>query len=204
MALSWGAATDNVGVTKYNVHRSTTSGFTPATGNRIAQPTGLSYTNTGLAAGTYYYRVTAEDGAGNVGPASNQASALVTAADTTLPTVSITAPTAGATVSGITAVNANASDNVAVAGVQFRVDGVNVGAEDLTAPYSLSWDTRGASQRHPHAERRRARHEWQHQNVGFRDGHRRQHRRLHRRPARRVRPRTRPRGRSPRTPPATT
>jgi chitodextrinase len=142
VALSWGAATDNVGVTKYNLHRSTTSGFTPATGNRIAQPTGLSYTDTGLAAGTYYYKVTAEDAAGNVGPASNQASALVTAADTTLPTVSITAPTAGTTVSGITAVNANASDNVGVAGVQFRVDGVNVGAEDLTAPYSLSWDTR--------------------------------------------------------------
>ncbi len=31
---SWGAATDNVGVTRYNVHRSTTSGFTPA----VAQP----------------------------------------------------------------------------------------------------------------------------------------------------------------------
>ncbi|MBA3288192.1 MAG: Ig-like domain-containing protein, partial [Acidimicrobiia bacterium] len=65
-------------------------------------------------------------------------------ADTTRPTVSITAPTAGATVSGITTFSASAADNVAVAGVQFRVDGVNVGAEDLTAPYSLAWDTRGA------------------------------------------------------------
>ena len=32
-----------------------------------------------LAAGTYYYKVTAEDAAGNVGPASNEASATVTA-----------------------------------------------------------------------------------------------------------------------------
>ena len=46
---------------------STTSGFTPSTANRIAQPTGRSYTDTGLAAGTYFYKVTAEDAAGNVG-----------------------------------------------------------------------------------------------------------------------------------------
>ena len=63
--LSWGAATDNVGVAKYDVYRSTTSGFTPTVANRIAQPTGLTYNDTGLAAGTYYYRVAAEDAAGN-------------------------------------------------------------------------------------------------------------------------------------------
>ena len=38
--------------------------------------------------------------------------------------------------------SANASDNVAVAGVQFRVDGANVGAEDTSAPYAISWDSR--------------------------------------------------------------
>ncbi len=141
-ALSWGAASDNSGVARYNVHRSTSTGFTPSTSNRIAQPTGLSYTDAGLAAGTYYYAVTAEDAAGNVGPASNQASASVTA-DTTRPTVSISAPAAGAVVTGLTTFSANATDNVAVAGVQFRVDGTNVGAEDVVPPYELSWDTRG-------------------------------------------------------------
>src|SRR6185437_9519651 len=45
VSLSWGAATDNVGVTKYDVYRSTASGFTPSTANRIAQPTGTSYTD---------------------------------------------------------------------------------------------------------------------------------------------------------------
>ncbi|HET9665868.1 MAG TPA: LamG-like jellyroll fold domain-containing protein, partial [Desertimonas sp.] len=68
VALNSSAATDNVAVTKYNLHRSTTSGFTPSAGNRIAQPTGLSYTDLSLAGGTYYYKVTAQDGAGNVGP----------------------------------------------------------------------------------------------------------------------------------------
>ena len=77
--LSWTASTDNVGVSRYNLHRSTSSGFTPTTANRIAQPTGTSHTDTSLAAGTYYYKLTAEDAAGNISPASNQATATVTA-----------------------------------------------------------------------------------------------------------------------------
>ena len=140
-ALSWGAATDNVAVARYNVHRSTTAGFTPSAANRIAQPTGTTYTDTGLAAGTYYYKVTAEDAAGNVGPASNEVSVLLTV-DTTPPTVSVTAPTSGSTLSGVVTVTANASDAGGVAGVQFRVDNQNLGAEDTTSPYSISWDTR--------------------------------------------------------------
>ena len=143
-ALAWGAATDDVGVARYNVHRSTTSGFVPTTANRIAQPTDTSYTDTSLPAGTYYYKVAAEDGAGNVGGASNEAAATVAAADFTPPTVSITAPSAGATVSGTIAVNASASDDVGVAGVQFKLDGVDLGAEDTSTPYSVSWDTQGA------------------------------------------------------------
>ena len=67
---------------------------------------------------------------------------MATLADTAAPTVSITAPLNNATVSG-TAVtfSANASDNVGVAGVQFKFDGVNLGTEDTTSPYSLSIDT---------------------------------------------------------------
>ena len=87
-ALTWTAATDNVGVVLYNVHRSTTSGFTPSAANRITQVTGTTYSNTGLTAGTYYYLVTAQDAVGNVGPVSNQATAVVTALiDNTPPTV---------------------------------------------------------------------------------------------------------------------
>lgn len=61
--------------------------------------------------------------------------------DTVAPTVTLTAPTAGATVSGTTAVSANASDNFGVSGVQFKVDGVNLGAEDTAPPYTVSWNT---------------------------------------------------------------
>jgi hypothetical protein len=143
--LTWNASTDNVAVTRYDVYRSQTQGFTPGPTNRIAQPTGTSYSNVGLATGTYYYRVQAEDAAGNLSTASNEASAAVTG-DTTAPTVSITAPSAGATVSGSSvSVTANASDNVAVAGVQFKLDGVNLGGEDTSSPYAVTWDTTAAS-----------------------------------------------------------
>jgi hypothetical protein len=58
----------------YDVHRSTTTGFTPAVGNRISQPTTNSYNNTGLTASTtYYYKVAAVDNASNIGTYSTQA-----------------------------------------------------------------------------------------------------------------------------------
>ncbi len=64
-----------------------------------------------------------------------------TSQDTTPPSVTITAPSTGTTVSGTVSVSATASDNVAVAGVQFKLDGGNLGAEDTSFPYSVSWDT---------------------------------------------------------------
>lgn len=60
----------------------------------------------------------------------------------TAPSVTLTAPTNGAAVSGTQAVTANASDAVGVSGVQFKVDGANFGAEDTSAPYSTSLDTK--------------------------------------------------------------
>ena len=66
------------------------------------------------------------------------------------PSAQITAPSAGDTVSGHVAVTATASDAAGVAGVQFTVDGVAVGAEDTVSPYSLNWDTT-QSTNGPHA-----------------------------------------------------
>src|SRR3989344_995778 len=77
---------------------------------------------------------------------------VTTGGDTIKPTVSLTAPADGATVSGTVTLSANASDPSTgsgqvsgVAGVQFRVDGANVGAEDATAPYSISWNSTTAT-----------------------------------------------------------
>jgi hypothetical protein len=65
--------------------------------------------------------------------------------DATPPTVSIAAPAKGATVAGIAAVSASASDDIGVAGVQFVLDGANLGNEVVSAPYSQQWNTRTAS-----------------------------------------------------------
>jgi plastocyanin len=65
-----------------------------------------------------------------------------TTTDTTPPTASMTAPTAGTTVTGSTvAVSATASDNVGVSGVQFTLDGSNLGNPVPTAPYAITWDS---------------------------------------------------------------
>jgi hypothetical protein len=143
-SLAWSAATDNVRVAGYNVYRSTTSGFFASDATKIGTSTTTSYMDTGAAPGTYYYLVTAVDPGGNVGPASNEASAVVVA-DTTAPAVSVTAPPTGATVANAVTLSAAASDDVGVAGVKFFVDGAQVGAEDTAAPYALSWNSRAVA-----------------------------------------------------------
>jgi hypothetical protein len=90
--------------------------------------------------GQHLLTAVARDSAGNT--SSTSVTLIVANADTTQPTVAITAPTAGGTVSGASVtLSATASDNVGVVGVQFKVDGVNVGAEDTTAPYSVAWNS---------------------------------------------------------------
>ncbi|HEV8631346.1 MAG TPA: Ig-like domain-containing protein, partial [Thermoanaerobaculia bacterium] len=64
--------------------------------------------------------------------------------DTTKPTTAITAPAAGATLSGTTTVTAAASDNVGVTKVELYVDG-GLLATDTTSPYSWSWNTATAA-----------------------------------------------------------
>ncbi len=66
---------------------------------------------------------------------------IPTSPDALPPVVSITAPAAGSTVAGVITVAADATDDVAVAGVQFQVDGANTGAEDTSPPYELSYGT---------------------------------------------------------------
>jgi hypothetical protein len=108
----------------------------------VAAPYVFSWDSTKIANGAHSLSAIATDSAGNVATSATiKITVNNTTKDTTPPTVSITAPANGAKVSGVVAVTANASDNVSVAGVQFAIDGVNVGAPDLAAPYAYSWDT---------------------------------------------------------------
>jgi chitodextrinase len=90
--LSWDKASDNVGVTGYRIYRS---------GTLVTTVTGLSYTDTGLLAGTtYQYKVTAVDAAGN-----ESAPGAVTSATTSSGasgTVYTLSPTDDATIDPVT------------------------------------------------------------------------------------------------------
>src|SRR5439155_583441 len=105
-------------------------------------PYTVSWDTTTAATGPHTLTAVARDAAGN---ASTTSVAVTVANDLTPPTVSITAPLGGTTVSGTVTIAANASDNVGLVGVQFKLDGTNLGAEVTTAPYTMSWDTATAA-----------------------------------------------------------
>jgi glutamine amidotransferase PdxT len=131
-------ASDNVGVAGVQ--------FTLDGASLGAEDTSAPFTitwNTATAAnGSHTLRAIARDAAGNTRTSSARTVSVTnTASDASAPTVAVTAPTANATVSKTVTLTASATDTVGVVGVQFAVDGLTVGAEDLTAPYSVAWNT---------------------------------------------------------------
>ena len=72
-------------------------------------------------------------------------SSYLTKFDLQAPTVSITAPANGATVSDTISITADAADNVGVTKVEFYVDTSTKIGEDTTSPYSISWNTNTVS-----------------------------------------------------------
>jgi hypothetical protein len=136
------SASDNVGVVgvQFKVNGANVGS------EDTSAPYAVSWNSASVANGAHSITAVARDAAGNT-RTSSQVSITVSnsSTDTTLPTVSVTSPASGATLSGTVTLAASASDNVGVAGVQFLVDGQPVGSEDRSAPYTLSFDTRTKS-----------------------------------------------------------
>ncbi|WP_309888853.1 Ig-like domain-containing protein [Archangium sp.] len=109
-------------------------------GTDTTAPYSLSWNTTGVANGGHTLTARAYDIAGNVNSATLSVTVNNTVADTTAPTVSLTAPTAGALLTrGVTyTLTATASDNAGVTRVEFFLDGALLGS-DTTSPYSLNW-----------------------------------------------------------------
>lgn len=108
-------------------------------------PYTYTWNTNGVALGAHTIQVRATDPYGGVGPSSTIS---VTLADQGKPTVSITAPSAGAKVANVTAITANAADNTGGTGlskVEFYVDNV-LKHTASTAPYKYDWDTKTASE----------------------------------------------------------
>jgi hypothetical protein len=80
----------------------------------------------------------------NAARAVQAAAGTALVADAQAPTVSITSPAGGSTVTGLVGVNVAASDNVGVARVELRVNNTTV-AVDTTAPFAFTWDSRGVA-----------------------------------------------------------
>ena len=100
-------------------------------------------TLTGLVPDTpYHYRVRSTDAASN--PAVSGDFTFTTTAPPTV-SVSIMTPSAGATVSGKIKISATASAGARIAGVQFKLDGANLGGRDTSTPYSIRWTTNHTS-----------------------------------------------------------
>ena len=105
-------------------------------------PYTTSWNSTGAANGPHTLSARARDAAGNqTTSAVVNVTASNRAPDTTPPTVAMTVPADGSTVTGSVGVWAAASDNVGVVGVQFLLDGKAIGAEDTTSPYWITWNS---------------------------------------------------------------
>jgi chitodextrinase len=140
ITVSWTASSDDTGVAGYGLYLDGAQhGMTDVTTATFSM----------LACGTSFtIGVDAFDSAGNTSSTSTVMARTAPCGDTTPPTVSITAPASGSTVSGTVAVDAAASDNVGVVGVQFKLDGQNLGAEVTAAPYGTSWSADASSGTH--------------------------------------------------------
>ncbi|MEQ9304716.1 MAG: Ig-like domain-containing protein, partial [Marinoscillum sp.] len=109
-------------------------------------PYSYSWNTTGVSNGVYTITAVATDGAGNSTTSAARTITVSNASGGSSPTVSITAPSNNATVSNTVTITANASDaDSDLVGVQFKLDGSNLGSQDTSAPYAFSWDTNGAS-----------------------------------------------------------
>src|SRR5207244_71959 len=126
-------ASDNVGVAGVQFTLDGVNLGSEVTGS----PYGITWNSRTTSNGSHSLTAIARDGNGN---ATTAVAVNVTVNnDVTPPAVAMTAPATGATVSGTAvAVSATASDNVGVIGVQFLLDGSPLGAEVMTAPYTLT------------------------------------------------------------------
>jgi len=125
-----------VGVTKVECYvngaLTATSTTTPAT---------FSWNTTVYPNSSCTLQVKAYDAAGNVGASALESvSVQNTVADTTAPTVGITAPAAGSTVSGVVSVTVSSSDNVGVTRVEWYLNGTLAGSSP-NATSAFSWNT---------------------------------------------------------------
>ncbi len=143
LSLSWSAATDNVGVTGYDVYRGAT---------RLTTVTGTSYNVSGLTAGTAYsFSVKAKDAAGNESASSNTANVTTQqASDTQAPSAPANLTASGVAQTSLSLSWTASTDNVGVTGYDVyrgttrltTVTGTSYNVTGLTASTAYSFSVK--------------------------------------------------------------
>ena len=135
------SATDNVGVVGVQFLRNDSVLDEELT----KSPYTLAWNTTQVADGSYQLKVRARDAAGNVsitGATTVTVENIITPPiDETAPVVGLLSPTSNQKLSGTVQLQATATDNVGVVGVQFLRNGSVLGAELTKSPYILAWNT---------------------------------------------------------------
>lgn len=115
---------------------------TTVVGSDTTEPFSMSWNSTTVSNGTHAVTARATDDAGNV---TTSAPVSVVVENTPPPTVALSAPSSGATVTGNVTVSATASSGRTITRVEFFADDQRFG-ESTTAPYSATWNTLDATQ----------------------------------------------------------
>jgi len=140
VSVSWGNSND------IDCYICQTADYTSylARGYTTSNPETCSYTIT--TAGTYYIAIRMyTSSASSTSYTATVGYYTISGGDYEKPVVSITAPSNGATVQDTTNIQATATDNVGVVKTQYKIDS-GAWTDDLTSPYSWSWDTTTASE----------------------------------------------------------
>jgi poly(hydroxyalkanoate) depolymerase family esterase len=128
-------ASDDVGVVEVII---SINGTPKAT---LTQPPYTYVWNTATEAnGSYTLTAEASDAAGNRSKMDIAVTVTGGVDDNTPPTVNVTAPANGDTISGTFTISVDASDDFGVAKVEVRIDGAAIG-EATAQPYSVAFDT---------------------------------------------------------------
>ncbi|MEO6733866.1 MAG: Ig-like domain-containing protein [Ferruginibacter sp.] len=129
-------ASDNVGVSLVSL---SIDGLLVA--SKSTAPYDFPWNSATVTNGTHTITVVAKDAAGNSKSVSIQVSVSnVSGGDITSPTVVITSPVNGSSVSGTVNIQSDANDNIGVSSVTYAIDGVTAGSSS-TAPYTYSWNS---------------------------------------------------------------
>jgi hypothetical protein len=135
-------ATDNVAVTgvQFQLDGANLAGTPNVAGSTYT----YSWNSKTVSNGSHTLTAVATDAAGNTASGSV---AVTVNNNTTPPVVTITTPANGAKANGTVTLTATATDSVGVSGVQFQLDGANLGGVLTNAgpSYTYSWDTTTAA-----------------------------------------------------------